>query len=501
MAIGRARSACGRAWAPMVLLAGVVLTACSTVPDRPDPDDGPEAACRAFFQTMDQRVEEAGVRDGIGAPPAAYPYLRSTRFLDSFADALDESGVRDAWLDAAQTLDREARLLELRHLEPEERGAFPRPAGVDDPEGAVDVCGDRLRQADGLEADDGPWREAADALSVPDEYITWQRAVGVYPVSRWFIRAGVATWQRGVREDFTNQVAGETPALRYLPAAGDGDVAAGARLLADADLDALGWPQLSETQWQEFFRAVAPVVEVERDAEHNRIGRPSLTAEGLPQVDTGDPVVYAHASGTRFGDQTLVQINYTWWFTERPLDHWFDLLGGRLDGLNLRMTFSTDGELLLVESMHNCGCYYQHYPVQGLEARSSADYAEPPLILPGPGEPEEGERLRVHLQDGSHYVTRLAFAPVPDHGETYALEPYDTLRSLPREDGDRASLFQADGLVTGTERSERWFFWVSGVPEPGAMRQYHRHATAFVGRRHFDDADLLERIYRWPGAD
>lgn len=34
-----------------------------------------------------------------------------------------------------------------------------------------------------------------------------------------------------------------------------------------------------------------------------------------------------------------------------------------------------------------------------------------------------------------------------------------------------------------------------GVPEPGAMRQWGRHATAFVGRRHFDDPWLLERYF------
>jgi hypothetical protein len=27
------------------------------------------------------------------------------------------------------------------------------------------------------------------------------------------------------------------------------------------------------------------------------------------------------------------------------------------------------------------------------------------------------------------------------------------------------------------------------------MRQWGRHATAFVGRRHFDDPDLLERYF------
>ncbi len=31
-----------------------------------------------------------------------------------------------------------------------------------------------------------------------------------------------------------------------------------------------------------------------------------------------------------------------------------------------------------------------------------------------------------------------------------------------------------------------------GISSPGAMRQAGTQATAFVGRRHFDDADLLD---------
>jgi len=34
-----------------------------------------------------------------------------------------------------------------------------------------------------------------------------------------------------------------------------------------------------------------------------------------------------------------------------------------------------------------------------------------------------------------------------------------------------------------------------GIPSAGAMRQWGRHATAFVGRRHFDGADLLEKRF------
>jgi hypothetical protein len=34
-----------------------------------------------------------------------------------------------------------------------------------------------------------------------------------------------------------------------------------------------------------------------------------------------------------------------------------------------------------------------------------------------------------------------------------------------------------------------------GIDNAGAMRQWGTHATAFIGRRHFDDADLIERRF------
>ena len=46
-----------------------------------------------------------------------------------------------------------------------------------------------------------------------------------------------------------------------------------------------------------------------------------------------------------------------------------------------------------------------------------------------------------------------------------------------------------------TDRLERWLLWPMGVPEPGAMRQWGTHATAFVGKRHFDDPDLIGRYF------
>ncbi|HEY4747340.1 MAG TPA: hypothetical protein VIH38_07235, partial [Steroidobacteraceae bacterium] len=79
----------------------------------------------------------------------------------------------------------------------------------------------------------------------------------------------------------------------------------------------------------------------------------------------------------------------------------------------------------------------------------------------------------------------------------YVLHPYDELRSMQRMGGEDArSAFGPDGIIAGSERAERLLFWPMGIASPGAMRQWGRHATAFVGRRHFDDADLLERRFQ-----
>jgi len=58
--------------------------------------------------------------------------------------------------------------------------------------------------------------------------------------------------------------------------------------------------------------------------------------------------------------------------------------------------------------------------------------------------------------------------------------------------GVTRSAFWASGIVPGTERGERLLFWPMGIDSPGAMRQWGRQPTAFVGRRHFDDARLME---------
>jgi hypothetical protein len=112
----------------------------------------------------------------------------------------------------------------------------------------------------------------------------------------------------------------------------------------------------------------------------------------------------------------------------------------------------------------------------------------------------------VFLGSGDHNILRVAVdQPRPAPGVPYRLEDENTLRRLPlpaAAGGGSRSIFGPDGLVPGSERAERLLFWPMGVPSAGQMRQWGHHATAFVGRRHFDDPRLIDRYFSLaPGAD
>ena len=108
-------------------------------------------------------------------------------------------------------------------------------------------------------------------------------------------------------------------------------------------------------------------------------------------------------------------------------------------------------------------------------------------------------RPALRIQSQTHYLRRVApESALIGERSTYTLRPYAELLTLDDGRGGTRSLFAEDGIVDGSERTERWWLWITGVWEPGAMRQWGRHATSFVGRSHFDDARFLEQNFVVP---
>lgn len=478
-----------------------LLTACAGTSSVSGPmlQDERQQACREYFHRLDATVVQAGVRDGVAEPVPGHPWFRSSRWIADRAPGLDGSELAAA----LRQHDLRARLPELANLEEAQRQTLTDETGVTDLETEADRCGVMLATAS--LAGDSNLEGLRDRLAVADDYIRWHRWAGIYPISRWGIRAGVAVWQRGTRSEFSTEPPSVAPPLRYEPAWPTRTMTPeqAAERIRKAPRNALGEPQLGEAERDAIIAAYAPVIELKRDAAHNRIGTPLWTSDRQPNVNTAQPRVFHAMDGVRFGGTVLPRIYYVYWFNSRPKSNPLDLLGGRLDGMTLRLTLGDDGRPLLLESLHNCGCYHQYYPLRSLRQRVPAGYAEPPLVLPGTEMPAGRQRLTVVLRDRSHYLRRLYLSEagqpsVEATATRYLLADYDALRSLPVDGQRRRSLFSADGLVPGTRRDEQLLFWVSGVPAPGAMRQLGRHPTAFVGRRHFDDPDLLDRVFMPP---
>ena len=479
----------------LMVAAAVLAAGCATgeAPLAPHLAEGDAEVreCARWYRALDAEVEAAGVRDAQYTRLPGFPHLRTDRTLAALKDRAGrtEPALR-AYGERLAELDLESRRHEIRNL-PTLNDAARQHAMR-----RAQDCAVRLRAADRA----SPQGRAAllDAAHVPDDYSTLRRFVGLYALTKVPFAAGVRRWERATMERFERQADETSPRVRYAPPVSQAlprEVVAG--LLARAAFDPLGHPDLSARELERLAAAYAPVFDVEVRADHDRLGALRWRrASGGPDVDAAEPVVYFHSAYTRYGERLLLQLVYTIWFPERPPRGRADLLAGRLDGVTWRVTLAPDGEPVIYDSIHPCGCFHLFFPTARARARPAPsaldEWAFSPRALPGVA---EGERTVLTIASATHYIEGVRLERGGGSLVRYALRPYEELRSLPRASGMHASVFGPDGLIPGTERAERFFFWPMGIASPGAMRQWGRHATAFVGRRHFDDADLLERRF------
>ncbi len=482
----------------LAVLLTVLLAGCAIIPAPTHSPrlgrSGPLGECADFFMSLDQRTADAQIIDSGAFRVEGYPYLRVNRFLASFRDEVADQAAFAAWADRMQALDREARRYEIANLPETAGSAAARADDSHDLNARVGSCGTFLRAAD---FQTGEQRAAlGKSLTVPDEYLALPRVLGFYPLASLFVSHGVSTWQAEVRKVFSAEPPVAWRTIRYVPEQ-SAELPDARQLIVQAKPDALGIPNYPPAVLDALFRIYAPAWEVQTQTESDRIGVPRWTSEHRLEIDTHQPLAYTLLSFTRFGKEILTQLNYIIWFPARPKAHALDIYGGLLDGVNYRLTLDKNGAPLLYETIHNCGCYYKAYPTRRLKVREKIDYAEPPLILKAPELASSRELMTVAMESRTHYVRHLYPIPRQPQSEAvvYALADYGELRSLPDSKGGRRSMFSPDSLVLGSERLERFILWPTGVVSPGAMRQWGRHAVAFVGKRHFDDPDSMSKMF------
>jgi hypothetical protein len=450
-----------------------------------------ERSCARWYEALDRAVDEARVRDAQYTPVPGFPYLRADRFTASARErAATGEGAMRAFAERLLELDLEARGFEIQNLPSwtgSRRTALARTATCGRTLLAVDLSRPASRQA---------MREQA---RVPDDYSTTARVVGLYSLTSLAFASGVRRWEAQTREAFARPTIDESTArVRFAPPAQPVLTrAAVVGMLERARFDPLGQPIFTEREIDLLAATFAPSFEITIAADYDRFGELRWRrGAATPEVQAAEPAVYVQRAYTRYGERVLLQLVYTIWFPERPKSGAFDLLGGRLDGLVWRVTIAPDGEPLIYDSMHSCGCYHQFFPTPRARPRPAPDPGEEWAFVPAElPRVAEGERPVVRIDSATHYIRDVRLVRGIDSLVRYTLRPYDELRSMMRLEGGMRSMFGPDGLVAGTERAERFLFWPMGIASAGAMRQWGRHATAFVGRRHFDDADLIERRF------
>jgi hypothetical protein len=456
---------------------------------------GEVGSCADFFASLDKKTEEAGVLDPGVFRVKDYPYLRVDRFIASFRDAVDERDAFIEWMDRMQAIDQNARMFEIANL-PD--SAVASLDSVNQRAGLyrkVETCGDILKTADFQNVESQ--KKLRKSVSVPDDYIPLRRVLGLYPLTRWFVSHRVSVWHDEVHKTFSTEPPAKWKTIRYVPA--EPFHLSGSRpIVTPKKRDVLGIPIYSPRELETLFRAWAPVWEIRFKGDYDRIGTPVWTGNGVLEVDIGRPVTYGLLSFTRFGKDILTQLNYIIWFPSRPKTGAFDIYGGLLDGLNYRVTLDNNGQAILYETIHNCGCYYKAYPTRRLQVREKIDYAEPPLILKAPDINPSKEAMTVAMETRTHYVQHLFPSSLEPQGTktAYSLADYNRLRSLPYPKDRRKSMFDRSSIVPESDRLERFILWMTGVYSPGAMRQWGRHAVAFVGERDFDDPFYMDNMFK-----
>jgi len=487
----------------LAVLFAVLLGGCAGIVSQPQSGGSETARCEQVFTLIDQAVSSGAAVDAMASRVPGFSYLRVDRFLQSFAaEPLAGAGF-ETWAGRMRALDALARGIELSNLPAAARDELERV--VQGPDGAVQLeklvgrCGAALAARD--LADPVRRAELRELARMPDEYQDWKRVLGLYVLTRIPFAAGVRDAERSTAQIFALDperlpVSGNL--IRYVPPATGLAPAAIAGLFAGARRDALGIPEFNAAELDALFAAFAPLLEIDTASDDDRIGAVRLVEGDLPGIDLTGALVYRRIAYTRYRGSVLAQLVYSFWFPARPADSAFDLLAGRLDGITWRVTLTPAGEPWVYDAMHNCGCYHFFVPTARAVLLPRADSLDEQAHVPQRlGAVQAGERITLRIAARSHFIQRALPGAVRGAGISYAFADDDTLRSLPSA-GGRRSLFGADGMVAATERGERFLFWPMGIPNPGAMRQWGRHATAFVGRRHFDDPHLFEKYFRDP---
>lgn len=428
--------------------------------------------CEEDFFALKLALKDAGIHDAQAKTLADHPHLGVDRWLAFLQPQADTPAQQQQWIRLATNKAWQNLSVMIQRL--------PDDAGVFNPVSAnalLETCLPVLAARTDF--------SALPQADIEDSYSTWLRVAGIYPLTAWLATGSI----EGYHEEMSARFVDPAPAAKqqYAPAAS----ASQPKVPAPAEFadNPLAIPLPDANQQQVLFQHYAPVLALTDTQAWNRPGHVALGSDGKPDINSAEPVSYTWTSWTRYQGKNLLQLNYQFWFSQRPKTGFFDGYGGDLDGLIWRVTLKQDGGVLFYDSIHPCGCYHKIYPVDPSLKQADIE-GDKPVFYPARVADAREQRISLLLAPDTHYLVRVSTVDGALPTTSYSFSDADNLRALPQADGEVGSLFNAKGLVPASKRGERFYLWPMGVPSAGAMRQPGEHAIAFKGRRHFDDPAL-----------
>jgi len=469
-----------RATAITVIL--LAATGCTVTPSR---DIGlassTDPSCASFMKDLDQAIALESHFDPTLKRIEGLPWIRTNRFLAGFDYAQLDDAERQAWLALGSALARDAYVLEFARLSAHTRAELRARHDFEAVETRLDDCFALLPPPTAL---------APAVYAVPDDYRISQRVLGLYPVTSLLARPFIAGYRRNMTELYKGGAGvGFDREARFR-----GQADAAPQIEADVRVDALGVPQLSQEQWQALFLRHQPELVSEVASAADLIGSPFFDHDGRIGIDATRPTVWTRVTFTRSDGRTLPQLNYAFWFPSRPAAGQVDIYAGELAGLLWRVTLDEAQRPVLYDSIHRCGCYHKLFLPKGTTIDGSRISGEKPLFFRLDETVDTSRGLRLRMTAGNHYIIDVGAPEAGTEAIPYSLRPYAQQLALPAPDGAARSLYGPDGIIRQSRRAERFLFWPLGIPSAGTMRQSGMHATAFIGRRHFDAPDHLEDL-------
>ncbi|CZF81329.1 hypothetical protein [Grimontia marina] len=459
------------------LLLMTTLAGCATAPE-PVLFSNSEAVCESRLSTYFEKVEQERDFKLPYHQDGRFPHLAFDRFSTSFVDELNHPSAQAQWLNyVAQKGKLQLKTaLALMPVSPAEHKLMMQ-------------CQERLVK----ESLDNPrfWNELKNTpQTVPTSYEHWKRVLGAYPVASLVAKGQIEDEQDRIKADFGRTL---TQPFRYGEASSPMAQGEVAKLLSEASkYSSLNWPLLSDGESEVLLDRFSPLFLVETLSADDIPGALAMNDSINVYIDSRKPTLYRTVTYTRFHGKVLPQLNYVLWFPARTAKSRFDPYAGEFDAVIIRITLGEDGMPLILDSIHQCGCYHMVYALNPTLRFLERDDEKPIQNYLFPN--TEGGRFEISLTGKEHMINAIhVMGNISPDIELESAELSETL-VISDNQGNKHSPFDEFGILNESLRSERWFLWPFGVRSPGAMRQHGQHAIAFIGERHFDDAFILETL-------